>query len=111
MDEANQALPVANNLESAQRALQYFVMLTKETSIASVVLITSNLGYPFRLRACGMDLLNIANSIIANEVPKKEMVKLMVNGWNMSIDLAEEFFTHCGGDVHLCCRGVKQRHA
>ena len=111
VDEANQALPMANNLESAQRALQYFVMLTKETSIASVVLITSNLGYPFRLRACGMDLLDIANIIIANEVPKKEMVELMVNGWNMSIDLAEEFFTYCGGDVHLCCRGVKQLHA
>ena len=53
VDEANLALPVPSDSESAQRALQYFVMLTKETHIASVVLISSDLGYPFRLRACG----------------------------------------------------------
>ena len=111
VDEANLALPVPTDSESARRALQYFVMLTKETSIASVVLITSELGYPYRLQACGMNLRDIANIIIANEVPKKEMVELMVNRWNMSIDLAEEFFNYYGGDVHLCCRGVKQLHA
>ena len=108
VDEANQALPVATDSESAQRTLQYFVMLTKETSIASVVLISSELGYPYRLQACGMNLRDIRNIIIANEVPKEEMLKLMVNRWNMSEALAGAFFTYCGGDVDLCCRGVKQ---
>ena len=108
VDEANQALPVANGSESAQRALQYFVMLTKETHIASVVLITSELGYPYRLQACGMNLRDIPNIIIMNEVPKEEMLELMVNRWNMSEALAGAFFTYCGGDVELCCRGVKQ---
>ena len=107
VDEVNQALPVANDSESAQRALQYLVMLTKETHIASVVLITSELGYPYRLQACGMNLRDIGNIIIANEVPKEEMLELMVNRWNMSEALAEAFFTYCGGDVDLCCRGVK----
>ena len=108
VDEANQALPVATDSESAQRALQYFVMLTKETSIASVVLISSELGYPYRLQACGMNLRDIRNIIIVNEVPKEEMLELMVNRWNMSEALAGAFFTYCGGDVDLCCRGVKQ---
>ena len=108
VDEANQALPVATDSESAQRALQYFVMLTKETSIASVVLISSELGYPYRLQACGMNLRDIRNIIIANEVPEEEMLKLMVNRWNMSRAIAEAFFTYCGGDVDLCCRGVEQ---
>ena len=108
VDEVNQALPVANDSESAQRALQYLVMLTKETHIASVVLITSELGYPYRLQACGMNLRDIGNIIIANEVPKEEMLELMVNRWNMSEALAEAFFTYCGGDVDLCCRGVEQ---
>ena len=108
VDEANQALPVATDSESAQRALQYFVMLTKETSIASVVLISSELGYPYRLQACGMNLRDIRNIIIPNEVPKEEMLKLMVNRWNMSEVLAEAFFTYCGGDVDLSCRGVEQ---
>ena len=108
VDEANQALPVATDSESAQRALQYFVMLTKETSIASVVLISSELGYPYRLQACGMNLRDITNIIIANEVPKEEMLELMVNRWNMSEAIAEAFFTYCGGDVDLFCRGVEQ---
>ena len=108
VDEANQALPVATDSESAQRALQYFVMLTKETSIASVVLISSELGYPYRLQACGMNLRDIRNIIIVNEVPKEEMLELMVNRWNMSEALAGAFFTYCGRDVDLCCRGVKQ---
>ena len=116
MDEANIALPglPATNSESesqltlAQKALQYFVMTTKETSVASVVLFSSELGYPYRLQACGMDLQDIQSIIIANEVPKKDMLSLMVNRWNMSADLAEEFFTYFGGNIDLCCRGVEQ---
>eukprot|EP00438_Fugacium_kawagutii_P030722 Skav209832 [mRNA] locus=scaffold2703:208414:209433:- [translate_table: standard] len=108
VDEAILALPVPTDSEFARRALQYFVMLTKETGIASVVLISSDLGYPFRLRACGMDLRDIANIIIVNELPEQEMLELMVNRWNMSEALAGAFFTYCGGDVDLCCRGVKQ---
>jgi hypothetical protein len=108
VDEANLALPVPTDSVSTQRALQYFVMLTKETSIASVVLISSELGYPYRLQACGMNLRDITNIIIANEVPKEEMLELMVNRWNMSEAIAEAFFTYCGGDVDLFCRGVEQ---
>ena len=55
-------LPVTNSESEsqlstlAQRALQYFVMITKETGVASVVLFSSELGYPYRLQACGMNL-------------------------------------------------------
>ena len=108
VDEANLALPVPTDSEATRRALQYFVMLTKETGIASVVLISSELGYPYRLQACGMNLRDIRNIIIANEVPKTEMLELMVNRWSMSKPLAEAFFTYCGGDVDLCYRGVEQ---
>ena len=115
VDEANIALPglPATNSESrwstlAQRALQYFVMITKETGVASIVLFSSELGYPYRLQACGMNLQDIQNIIIANEVPKKDMLSLMVNRWSMSADLAEEFFTYFGGHIDLCSRGVKQ---
>ena len=115
VDEANIALPglPATNSESrwstlAQRALQYFVMITKETGVASIVLFSSELGYPYRLQACGMNLQDIQSIIIANEVPKKDMLSLLVNRWNMSADLAEEFFTYFGGNIDLCCRGVEQ---
>ncbi|CAE7717946.1 unnamed protein product, partial [Symbiodinium sp. CCMP2456] len=108
VDEANQAPPVTTDSESAQRALQYFVMLTKESGLASVVLISSELGYPYRLQACGLNLLDIKNIIIANEVPKKDMLELMVKRWNMSDELAEQFFRYSGGNIDLCCLGVQQ---
>ena len=113
VDEANLALPGLADTDAveATRSLQFFVMLTKQQQLASVVLISSELGYPFRLLACGMNLQDIQNIIIANEVPRKEMVELMVNGWNMSADLAEEFFKYYGGNIDLCCRGVELLHA
>ena len=45
--------------------------------------------------------------IIANEVPKEDMLDLMVKCWNMSQELAEVFFSYFGGHIDLCCRGVK----
>ena len=83
-------------------------MITKETGVASIVLFSSELGYPYRLQACGMNLQDIQSIIIANEVPKKDMLSLMVNRWNMSADLAGEFFTYFGGHIDLCSRGVEQ---
>jgi len=66
-------------------------MLTKQQSRASVVLISSEFAYPYRLRNASMNLRDIRNIIIANEIPKDEMVELMVTKWKMSQELAEEF--------------------
>ena len=65
VDEANIALPASEDTEAmrdARQALQYFVMLTKEQNKASVLLITSELGYPIRLQSCGMNLQDIETS-------------------------------------------------
>ena len=97
VDEANLALP-GDDEARAQKALQYFVMLTKQQSRASVVLISSEFAYPYRLRNASMNLRDIRNIIIANEIPKDEMVELMVTKWKMSQELAEEFHLYFGGD-------------
>ncbi|CAJ1341382.1 unnamed protein product [Effrenium voratum] len=112
VDEANLALPglLDSDHAEATRALQFLVMLTKQEQVASVVLISSELAYPYRLQACGMNLQDVQKIVIANEVPKGEMLNLMVKRWNMSEDLAEQFFAYCGGNIDLCCRGVKNLH-
>ncbi|CAJ1363120.1 unnamed protein product [Effrenium voratum] len=85
VDEANLALPglLDSDRAEATRALQFLVMLTKQ---------------------------DVQKIVIANEVPKGEMLNLMVKRWNMSEDLAEQFFAYCGGNIDLCCRGVKNLH-
>ena len=107
VDEANLALP-GDDEARAQKALQYFVMLTKQQSRASVVLISSEFAYPYRLRNASMNLRDIRNIIIANEIPKDEMVELMVTKWKMSQELAEEFHLYFGGDVDVCERAVEK---
>ena len=106
-DEANMAVPGDDEAE-ARNALQYFVMLTKEKKRASVVLISSEFAYPYRLQEAGMNLRDIRNIIIANEIPKDEMVELMVTKWKMSQELAEEFHLYFGGDVDACERAVEK---
>ena len=55
-----------------------------------------------------MNLRDIENIIIANEIPKEEMVELMATKWKMSQELAEEFYLYFGGDIDLCKRAVEQ---
>ncbi len=107
MDEANLALPGGDEAQG-RNALQYFVMLTKQQRRASVVLISSEYAYPYRLQEAGMNLRDIRNIIIANEIPKDEMVELMVTKWKMSQELAEEFYLYFGGDVDVCERAVEK---
>ena len=110
VDEANIALPAGESFEdrqNAMQALQYFVMLTKEQKQASVVFITSELGYPFRLQGCGMNLQDISNIVIVNEVPEADMLRLMMDEWGMSQDLAKEFFSYFGGNIAVCSQAVQ----
>ena len=107
VDEANLALPGGDEAQ-ARNALQYFVMLTKQQLRASLVLISSEYAYPYRLQEAGMNLRDIRNIIIANEIPKDEMVELMVTKWKMSQELAEEFYLYFGGDVDVCERAVEK---
>ena len=95
-------------MRDARQALQYFVMLTKEQKKPSVLLTTSELGYPFRLQNCGMNLQAIKNVISVNEVPEADMLQLMVGRWGMSEALGKEFFSYFGGNIAVCSEAVKQ---
>ena len=78
IDEANLALPNDGNnakAETAKTALAQITGETKEAFKASVVLISSEHGYPFKLAKAGLNLVDIKNIVIAPEVPPRRHVR------------------------------------
>ena len=106
VDEANLALPGLTNGQDggerreAKSALAAMTQWTKQDKLSSVVLISSEFGYPFRLQAAGLDLRDIGNIIVIGEVPESDMIKMLQDDWGMDADLAEMFYNYFGGDIY-----------
>ena len=106
VDEANLALPgLTNGQDAGERreaksALAAMTQWTKQDKLSSVVLISSEFGYPFRLQAAGLDLRDIGNIILIGEVPESDMIKMLQDDWGMDADLAEMFYNYFGGDIY-----------
>ena len=103
IDEANLALPNDGNdakAETAKTALAQITGETKEAFQASVVLISSEHGYPFKLAKAGLNLVDIQNIIIAPEVPPVDMFKMLTDHWGMGHRLARLFVATYGGSIH-----------
>ena len=83
VDEANLALPgLTNGQDNGERreaksALSAITKWTKQHMLSSVILISSQFGYPFRLQAAGLDLRDIGRVIVIGEVPKSDMLKML----------------------------------
>ena len=102
IDEANAALPgmAGDGSVAARSALRAITRWTKEASQASVILVSSEFGYPFRLLASGLALSTIGQVIVIGEVPESDMRKMLKDDWNMDEDLAEMFYSYFGGDIY-----------
>eukprot|EP00439_Symbiodinium_sp_Y106_P000320 s14644_g1.t1 len=91
VDEANIALPRDDDLTEAKAsrdALAEIISITKQNVKASVVLISSEHGYPFKLAKAGLNLADIQDVIIAPEVPPNDMFKMLTGHWGMGYRLA-----------------------
>eukprot|EP00439_Symbiodinium_sp_Y106_P003570 s6922_g1.t1 len=110
VDEANIALPRDDDLteaKAARDALAEIVSITKQNLKASVVLISSEHGYPFKLAKADLNLLakadlnlvDIKNIIIAPEVPPVDMFKMLTDHWGMGHRLARLFVATYGGSI------------
>ena len=104
IDEANLALPADQNadqmdIKTAKAALAQITRITKQSNQASVILISSEHGYPYKLALAGLNLLDIKNVIIAPEVPPRFMYKLFVEKWQMGERLAPLLLSVCGGSI------------
>ena len=102
VDEANLALPKDGNdakAETAKAALAQITCITKQNLKASVVLISSEHGYPFKLANAGLNLVDIKNIVIAPEVPPNDMLQMLENHWGMGHRLARLFVATYGGSI------------
>eukprot|EP00438_Fugacium_kawagutii_P023100 Skav220083 [mRNA] locus=scaffold262:339405:340250:- [translate_table: standard] len=106
VDEANLALPgLTNGQDSGEvweskSALSAITKWTKQDMLSSVILISSEFEYPFRLQAAGLDLRDIGRVIVIGEVPKPDMLKMLQDDWGMEKDLADKFYNYFGGDIY-----------
>ena len=106
VDEANLALPGLTNgkdveeMTEARSALAAITAWTKQDKQTSVVLISSEFAYPFRLQATGLDLRDIGRVIVIDEVPEPEMLKMLQKDWGMDEGLAKLFYEYFGGDIY-----------
>ena len=102
VDEANIALPRDDDLteaKAARDALAEIVSITKQNVKASVVLISSEHGYPFKLAKAGLNLVDIKNIVIAPEVPPRDMFEMLTDHWGMGHRLAHLFVATYGGSI------------
>ena len=102
VDEANIALPRDDDLteaKAARDALAEIVSITKQNVKASVVLISSEHGYPFKLAKAGLNLVDIKNIVIAPEVPPRDMFEMLTGHWGMGHRLAGLFVATYGGSI------------
>ena len=103
VDEANKALPGLTERDGspeAKSALTAITKWTKQTDQTSVILISSEFGYPFRLMDNGLDLHAIKKVIVIGEVPEADMMKMLQEEWGMTNSLAEKFYEYFGGDIY-----------
>ena len=103
VDEANKALPGLTQRDGsaeADSALAAITRWTKETDQASVILISSEFGYPFRLLDNGLKLPTIKKVIVIGEVLEADMMKMLQEEWGMTKSLAEKFYEYFGGDIY-----------
>eukprot|EP00438_Fugacium_kawagutii_P026394 Skav216152 [mRNA] locus=scaffold3788:20847:23867:+ [translate_table: standard] len=84
----------------AKSALSAITKWTKQDMLSSVILISSEFVYPFRLQAAGLDLRDIGRVIVIGEVPESDMLKMLKDDWGMDKDLAHLFYKYFGGDIY-----------
>jgi hypothetical protein len=77
IDEANVVLGRGGN--ETEIILRDFVARTKQKKELSLILTSSEHGYPYQLELEGLNLQDVTEVIFAGEIPPRDMWKLLVN--------------------------------
>lgn len=117
IDEVNLALPGEGENPHAdpryplvKKFLAMLVSSTKEKNEASALLVTSEHGYPFRLKALGFNTGDIEKTIVAGEVPPGEMRQLLREKWRLGPAVTDLLMAHYGGHIMLCKNALVSLH-
>ena len=107
IDEANRFLvPSAADQKQVLDTLELFVRVTKQQGEASVVMATSEHGFPFRLRRLGWKTEHVKNVIVAEEVPPAVMKTTLMSDWGCGEKLALGLMSLYGGHLMYSIEAV-----
>eukprot|EP01033_Poteriospumella_lacustris_P014743 gene14743-10545_t len=102
IDDADLAFdPESNDIDrsSARWLLNFFVDITKRTNSANVILVSSNLSFPYTVsNAIHFNAAYFTNIIFIGELLPKEIWHVMVERWKLPEDLARSLIAYYGGD-------------
>ena len=125
VDEANLAFPTPPGLHpgtvlpplsldwermrDAQLLLERIVLLTKQSRKMNALIVSSEYGYPYRLRHDNLfNTTNLTASIFAGEVPPADMRALLRDVWGVGPRLADVFLAFYGGHVHMASQALAE---
>ena len=125
VDEANLAFPTPpgphpgavppplsldrERLRDAQQLLERIVLLTKQSRKMNALIVSSEYGYPYRLRHENFfNTTNLTDSIFAGEVPPADMRALLRDVWGLGPRLSDVFLAYYGGHVHMASQALPE---
>jgi hypothetical protein len=125
VDEANLAFPTPPGLHSesappplsldwerlrdAQLLLERIVLLTKQSRKMNALIVSSEYGYPYRLRHENFfNTTNLTANIFAGEVPPADMRALLRDVWELGPRLSDVFLAFYGGHVHMASQALPE---
>ena len=103
IDEASLALPDDEDPAAAKPAKAALAQITASTNQnlkASIILISSEHGYPYKLAKANLNLEDIQKVIIAPEVPPRDMLQMLTDQWGLVclfVATYGQWWLHAGG--------------
>jgi hypothetical protein len=96
-------------LRDTQLLLERLVLLTKQSRKMNALMVSSEYGYPYRLRHENFfNTTNLTASIFAGEVPPADMRALLRDEWGVGPRLADVFLAYYGGHVHMASQALPE---
>ena len=100
--------PTSPELQDTQLLLERIVQLTKQRRKINALIVSSEYGYPYRLRHENFfNTTNLTANIVAGEVPPADMHALL-RAWGLGSQLADVFLAFYGGHVHMASQALAE---
>jgi ATPase domain predominantly from Archaea len=115
VDEANLVLGRDNGIDAISKTLSTIVQLTKQSNRLTVILASSEYGYPYKLVGekdeQRFNLADISSMLFAGEIPPSSMWDLLVTTIGMGENLASLLIASYGGHFLRLSKAVDRLKA
>ena len=105
IDESNRAF-TSEDADETKAILSKLTLLTKQDGRLTVIFGSSEHAEPYRLERLGFNSHDLADFVIAGEVPPADMRALLTTQWGCGPRLADALLNLYGGHIHNASRAV-----